>query len=107
MLALDIPTLLKQAMVKQNMVENTLPNLDDDFYDKVKEWLKENNDERMRLIFIKLVRRRLNIILKHIDQKEIPYIPKMTEQERTLFKIIHNLVEEYNTNIVGDLLEEH
>ena len=63
-----------------------------------------NDDEEIKKIFLNLVRIRENLILMHVDQKDIPFKNAMTDEERRLYEQMACMFIDYNTDLVGDLL---
>ena len=64
------------------------------------------NYTQIKTSFMTIQRIRMNFILKHIDQEQVPFLDKMAEEEKSMFKIVTGVIKEYNEKTIGVVNEE-
>jgi len=126
----SIPLQIKQAYVKECMVgDTTISTLPDNFYGDCLNWfstasqriqndsqLKEiseddqkantefkNTFESVKTIFLTIQRTRLNFIIKHSDQTDVPFLDKISHEEKLLYIELTGTVKKYDIRMTGDL----
>ena len=93
MMEVDTLTLIKQALVKENMVGDLkLIHIDDDFYEKASEYIK--NNEEAHIIFTKVKRSRVTKMCRFASARiPVDTVENLSPEEEELYCKLYDCID--------------